>query len=93
MRLSPYQTEPRFPPHTSPFPLGLLSHGKPTKPAPQPTPPPQVPVYIGGRGLPANVVMREDLPEAGLANITATYINLLGLTAPANYKPSLITTE
>lgn len=52
-----------------------------------------VPVFVGGRGLPANVVFRDDLPDAGLANVTATYINLLGLQAPANYKPSLITTK
>lgn len=45
-----------------------------------------VPVYVGGKGLPDNVVMRTDLPDAGLANITATYINLLGLQAPENYK-------
>ena len=51
-----------------------------------------VPVYIGGKGLPDNVVLKEDVPDAGLANITATYINLLGLEAPSNYKPSLITT-
>jgi bisphosphoglycerate-independent phosphoglycerate mutase (AlkP superfamily) len=50
-----------------------------------------VPVYIGGKGLPDNVVMRDDLPDAGLANITATYINLLGLQAPSLYKDSLIT--
>lgn len=51
-----------------------------------------VPVYIGGKGLPDNVVMRDDLPTAGLANITATYINLLGYEAPELYQPSLITT-
>jgi len=51
-----------------------------------------VPVYIGGKGLPDNVVMRDDLPTAGLANITATYINLLGFEAPELYQPSLITT-
>lgn len=51
-----------------------------------------VPVYIGGKGLPDNVVMRDDLPNAGLANITATYINLLGLQAPKLYQDSLITT-
>lgn len=52
-----------------------------------------VPVFIGGKGLPDNVVMKSDLPNAGLANITATYINLLGLEAPAFYQPSLITTK
>jgi 2,3-bisphosphoglycerate-independent phosphoglycerate mutase len=51
-----------------------------------------VPVYIGGKGLPDNVVMRDDLPSAGLANITATYINLLGFEAPELYQPSLIAT-
>jgi 2,3-bisphosphoglycerate-independent phosphoglycerate mutase len=51
-----------------------------------------VPVYIGGKGLPDSVVMRDDLPGAGLANITATYINLLGLQAPSLYQDSLITT-
>lgn len=51
-----------------------------------------VPVMVGGKGLPNNVVFREDLPKAGLANITATYINLLGYEAPSFYEPSLITT-
>jgi 2,3-bisphosphoglycerate-independent phosphoglycerate mutase len=37
-------------------------------------------------------VFKEDLPDAGLANITATYLNLLGLEAPDLYQPSLITT-
>jgi hypothetical protein len=49
-----------------------------------------VPVAIGGPGLPEGVVFREDLPEAGLANITATYINLLGYASPAHMVPSLI---
>lgn len=50
-------------------------------------------MYIGGKGLPDNVMLRTDLPDAGLANITATYINLLGLSAPDNYKPSLLATQ
>jgi 2,3-bisphosphoglycerate-independent phosphoglycerate mutase len=49
-------------------------------------------VFIGGKGLPDNVVFRDDLPKAGLANITATYINLLGLEAPDFYEPSLLAT-
>eukprot|EP00308_Calcidiscus_leptoporus_P000574 CAMPEP_0119373428 /NCGR_PEP_ID=MMETSP1334-20130426/25641_1 /TAXON_ID=127549 /ORGANISM="Calcidiscus leptoporus, Strain RCC1130" /LENGTH=552 /DNA_ID=CAMNT_0007391213 /DNA_START=56 /DNA_END=1714 /DNA_ORIENTATION=- len=49
-----------------------------------------VPVFIGGKGLPAGVVLRDDQPEAGLANITATIINLLGFEAPADYEPSLL---
>lgn len=36
------------------------------------------------------VQLREDLPKAGLANITATYINLLGFAAPDFYEPSLL---
>eukprot|EP00878_Enallax_costatus_P000358 GHUV01000442.1.p1 GENE.GHUV01000442.1~~GHUV01000442.1.p1 ORF type:complete len:532 (+),score=190.31 GHUV01000442.1:68-1597(+) len=51
-----------------------------------------VPVYIGGKGLPDNIVFRDDLPHAGLANITATYIELLGLQPPKLYKESLLTT-
>lgn len=47
-------------------------------------------VSIGGTGLPEHVVFRKDLPKAGLANITATFINLLGLESPVNYEPSLI---
>lgn len=49
-----------------------------------------VPVAIGGKGLPGDVNFRDDLPEAGLANITATSINLLGYKAPDFYEPSLI---
>jgi len=49
-----------------------------------------VPVFIGGKGLPDHVKFRDDLPAAGLANITATYVNLLGLAAPGLYQPSLL---
>lgn len=49
-----------------------------------------VPVFIGGKGLDSRVEMRTDLPLAGLANVTATFINLLGFEAPENYDPSLI---
>ena len=34
--------------------------------------------------------MRDDLTKAGLANVTATYINLLGYTAPDVYEPTLL---
>jgi 2,3-bisphosphoglycerate-independent phosphoglycerate mutase len=51
-----------------------------------------VPVAIGGPGLPASVRFRDDLPEAGLANITATYLNLMGLATPPNMEPSLLST-
>lgn len=49
-----------------------------------------VPVAVGGAGLPADVKFRDDLPDAGLANVTATFINLLGFATPAGYEPSLV---
>ncbi|OUS46993.1 metalloenzyme [Ostreococcus tauri] len=49
-----------------------------------------VPVAIGGPALPESVKFRDDLPDAGLANVTATYINLMGFQAPAEMEPSLI---
>ena len=49
-----------------------------------------VPVAIGGPGLPESVCFRNDLPEAGLANITATYLNLMGFQTPSNMEPSLL---
>lgn len=49
-----------------------------------------VPIAVGGAGLPADVKFRDDLPEAGLANVTATYINLLGFATPEHMVPSLI---
>ena len=49
-----------------------------------------VPVLIGGAGLNPKAILRQDLPNAGLPNIAATYINLLGLNAPADYEPSLL---
>uniref|UniRef100_A0A7R9VFU8 phosphoglycerate mutase (2,3-diphosphoglycerate-independent) n=1 Tax=Chlamydomonas euryale TaxID=1486919 RepID=A0A7R9VFU8_9CHLO len=52
-----------------------------------------VPVMVGGKGLPANVVLRDDLPNAGLANVTATAMNLLGYEAPSFYEPSLLCTK
>eukprot|EP00798_Chlamydomonas_sp_ICE-L_P003889 gene3889-13955_t len=49
-----------------------------------------VPVAIGGSGLPDTVVFRDDLPEAGLANVTATTIALLGYEPPSIYEAPLI---
>ena len=49
-----------------------------------------VPVAIGGPGLPSGVVFRTDLPDAGLANITATFMNLMGYQAPDCMVPSLL---
>lgn len=49
-------------------------------------------VAIGGKGLPASIKIKDEeaLPKAGLANITATFIELLGLKAPDFYEPSLL---
>jgi 2,3-bisphosphoglycerate-independent phosphoglycerate mutase len=37
--------------------------------------------------------LRQDLPDAGLANIAATVLQLLGYEAPDDYEPSLLTPE
>jgi 2,3-bisphosphoglycerate-independent phosphoglycerate mutase len=50
----------------------------------------QVPVAIGGRGLPKDVKFRTDLKNPGLANVGPTIINLLGFEAPDNMVPSLL---
>ena len=50
----------------------------------------QVPVAIGGPGLPEAVKFRRDLKEPGLANVAPTIINLLGFEAPHNMVPSLL---
>lgn len=49
-----------------------------------------VPVFIGGPGLPDTVKFRTDMPDAGLANVTATCLNLLGFEAPSIMVPSLL---
>jgi 2,3-bisphosphoglycerate-independent phosphoglycerate mutase len=49
-----------------------------------------VPVIIGGSGLPANVTLRSDMELAGLANVTATYMNMLGFDAPDDYELTLL---
>lgn len=36
------------------------------------------------------VRFRKDLPEAGLANVAATVMNLHGFEAPSDYEPTLI---
>jgi 2,3-bisphosphoglycerate-independent phosphoglycerate mutase len=49
-----------------------------------------VPLCIGGPGIPAGVALRDDVADAGLANVAATVMNLLGFEAPASYAPSLL---
>ncbi len=46
-------------------------------------------VLVSGEAEPA-YKLREDLTAAGLSNIAATVLNLLGFEAPADYDPSLI---
>jgi hypothetical protein len=41
----------------------------------------QVPVAIGGKGLPDEAKFRQDLPDAGLTNVTGAIMNLLGFQA------------
>jgi 2,3-bisphosphoglycerate-independent phosphoglycerate mutase len=38
----------------------------------------------------APLALREDLPEAGLANVAATLLELLGFAPPEDYRPSLL---
>ncbi|KAL6660087.1 hypothetical protein ACP70R_002209 [Stipagrostis hirtigluma subsp. patula] len=49
-----------------------------------------VPIAIGGPGLAPGVRFRTDLPNAGLANVAATVMNLHGFEAPGHYEPTLI---
>ncbi|KAG0490483.1 hypothetical protein HPP92_007346 [Vanilla planifolia] len=49
-----------------------------------------VPVAIGGPGLAPGVRFRNDVPNGGLANVAATFINLHGFEAPADYETTLI---
>jgi 2,3-bisphosphoglycerate-independent phosphoglycerate mutase len=49
-----------------------------------------VPLAIGGSGLPEDVKLRDDLPEAGLGNVAATIFNLMGYEAPKHMQPSMI---
>jgi len=49
-----------------------------------------VPVAVGGAGLPAGVKLRDDLPKAGLANVAATVLNMMGYEAPSHMQPSML---
>ncbi len=44
---------------------------------------------LGGAAL--SVSLRDDLPEAGLANVAATVLELAGYVPPAGFEPSLLT--
>ena len=49
-----------------------------------------VPLAIGGAGLPEGVALRDDMPEAGLANVASTILNLMGYKAPPHMRPSML---
>lgn len=49
-----------------------------------------VPIAIGGPGLGQGVRFRSDVPNGGLANVAATFINLHGFEAPNDYETTLI---
>ncbi|PKA51163.1 2,3-bisphosphoglycerate-independent phosphoglycerate mutase [Apostasia shenzhenica] len=49
-----------------------------------------VPIAIGGPGLAPSVRFRNDVPDGGLANVAATFINLHGFEAPTGYETTLI---
>eukprot|EP01029_Cantina_marsupialis_P031832 TRINITY_DN927_c0_g1_i12.p2 TRINITY_DN927_c0_g1~~TRINITY_DN927_c0_g1_i12.p2 ORF type:complete len:570 (+),score=211.81 TRINITY_DN927_c0_g1_i12:22-1710(+) len=48
----------------------------------------KVPFILGGN-LPEGVKLNKEI-DGGLANVCATYVNLLGFQAPADYEPSLL---
>ena len=50
----------------------------------------KLPTSIGGPGLAPGVRSRTDLPNAGLANVAATVMNLHGFQAPDHYEPTLV---
>jgi 2,3-bisphosphoglycerate-independent phosphoglycerate mutase len=48
------------------------------------------PVMFAARDYSGEVRLRDDLPAAGLANVAATILQLLGLEIPSDYEPSLL---
>ena len=49
-----------------------------------------VPVVFGGPNVPENAIMRMDIENPGLSNVTATFINLMGYEAPGEYDETLL---
>ena len=49
-----------------------------------------VPFAIHDGSGTADYRLVDDLRDAGIANVAATTLNLMGLDAPADYEPSLI---
>jgi 2,3-bisphosphoglycerate-independent phosphoglycerate mutase len=49
-----------------------------------------VPLTVADYALPTARLLRGDLPQAGLANVAATVLQILGYKAPEEYEPSLL---
>jgi 2,3-bisphosphoglycerate-independent phosphoglycerate mutase len=49
-----------------------------------------VPCAIGGAGLPADIKFKENMPDAGLAHVASTILNLMGYQAPPHMQPSML---
>lgn len=49
-----------------------------------------VPLYLFDPLYPGKLVFREGLPEAGIGNVAATVLNLMGYAAPEPFLPSLL---
>jgi 2,3-bisphosphoglycerate-independent phosphoglycerate mutase len=47
-------------------------------------------LIVADYGSPAARTLRDDLPRAGLANVAATVLQILGYEAPEGYEPSLL---
>ena len=64
----------------------LAAHGRPRVKTSHTLNP--VPLHVFAPGVP--VSMRRDLADAGLANLAATVLHLLGHQAPEDFQPSLL---
>jgi 2,3-bisphosphoglycerate-independent phosphoglycerate mutase len=49
-----------------------------------------VPFTVADYAAPTTRILRDDLPQAGLANVAATLLQILGYEAPEGYEPSLL---
>jgi 2,3-bisphosphoglycerate-independent phosphoglycerate mutase len=49
-----------------------------------------VPIAIGGAGLPNNIKFKDEFEKAGLGNVAATFLNLMGYEAPSHMEETLL---
>ena len=49
-----------------------------------------VPIAIGGAGLPNNIKFKDGFEKAGLGNVAATFLNLMGYEAPPHMEETLL---